>query len=225
MHIKEIKYFDHENRENYTKIYGEPDTCPICKHKISPNFIYACIKGNIPFQSLEIVYKCPNRKCDHLFIAYFHERGLNNPFSFNGSSLPLVIENKQFPDSIVEISKHFNDIYNQALRADNNGLNEICGPGYRRALEFLIKDYLISLNPELSDEIKKLWLGKAIDKIDSPKIKICAERAAWLGNDETHYVRIWEEKDIENLKDLIDLVVMWIDSEYKTKKYEKEMTK
>lgn len=111
------------------------------------------------------------------------------------------------------------------MLAEKNGHKEICGPGYRRALEFLIKDYLISLNPAISEEIKKLWLGKAIEKIDSPKIKICAERAAWLGNDETHYVRKWEDKDIDNLKDLIDLAVMWIDSEHKKRKYETEMTR
>lgn len=28
------------------------------------------------------------------------------------------------------------------------------------------------------------------------------ERAAWLGNDETHYVRKWPEKDVKDLKSL-----------------------
>lgn len=33
----------------------------------------------------------------------------------------------------------------------------------------------------------------------------------WLGNDETHYVRRWEEKDLSDLKRLISMTVSWID--------------
>jgi hypothetical protein len=225
MPIKEIKFYDHENKEGYAKISSEPDTCPVCGHKISPKFICAFIGGYYSSRNLEIVYKCPNHKCDHLFIAYFGEFGIiSGPFKYNGSRLPLKLDYKEFPESISEISKEFSNIYNQALLAENNKLDQICWPGYRRALEFLMKDYLISQDPESTEEIKKLWLGKAIAKIENANIKICAERAAWLGNDETHYVRIWEDKDIQNLKELIVLAVNWIDSEYITKKYEKEMT-
>jgi len=40
--------------------------------------------------------------------------------------------------------------------------------------------------------------------IDNEKIKLVSKRAVWIGNDETHYVRKWIEKDIEDLKRLID---------------------
>ncbi len=40
-----------------------------------------------------------------------------------------------------------------------------------------------------------------------------AKRAAWLGNDETHYVRKWEGKDLEDLKRLISLTIHWIEME------------
>jgi hypothetical protein len=39
-----------------------------------------------------------------------------------------------------------------------------------------------------------------------------------LGNDETHYVRKWEEKDVSYLKDLIDICIHWIEAEIKTKR-------
>ncbi len=69
-----------------------------------------------------------------------------------------------------------------------------------------------------------MFLSTCIDKfVTSPEIKICAKRAAWLGNDETHYVRRWVDKDIENLKELILLTVNWIHSSILTQKYEKEM--
>ena len=35
-------------------------------------------------------------------------------------------------------------------------------------------------------------------------------RAAWLGNDEVHYVRKWQDKDIEDLKRLIRLTEAWV---------------
>ena len=41
----------------------------------------------------------------------------------------------------------------------------------------------------------------------------CAERAVWLGNDETHYERKWIGKDLQDLKVLIRLTVNWIDGE------------
>ncbi len=56
-------------------------------------------------------------------------------------------------------------------------------------------------------------------------IKLCASRAAWLGNDHSHYIKKWADKDLENLKDLIHLTVNWIDSALTTEKIKKEMSK
>ena len=89
----------------------------------------------------------------------------------------------------------------------------------------MIIDYLISISPSEKEKIQVLWLGDAIKKINNKNIQICAERAAWLGNDEIHYLKVWIDKDIEHMKDLIDLTVGWIEAEEKTKKYEKEMKK
>ncbi len=58
-----------------------------------------------------------------------------------------------------------------------------------------------------------------------PEIKGMAERAIWLGNDETHYVRRWADKDIKDLKNLIDLTVYFISMKIKAKKYKKEMVR
>lgn len=49
-------------------------------------------------------------------------------------------------------------------------------------------------------------------------VKTTAERAAWIGNDETHYARRWEDKDLDDLKTLIELTVHWIEMEIMTKK-------
>ena len=131
---------------------------------------------------------------------------------------------RRFPDEIGEISKDFLKIYKQAEGAEDSRFDEICGPGYRKALEYLIKDYCIQKNPDDSEAIKKSFLGNVIDSyISDPQIKNNAKRAAWLGNDETHFERKWNDKDIDDLKTLIQLTVNFIHSDWLTDKYKREM--
>ena len=118
----------------------------------------------------------------------------------------------------------FVQIYNETNHAEQLGLSSIVGPGYRKALEFLIKDFLISENSGEKDQIVKMSLQNAIQqKIQDENLKACAERATWLGNDETHYLRKWTDKDINDLKVLITLSVNGIHNHLLTKKYEEEM--
>ena len=75
-----------------------------------------------------------------------------------------------------------------------------------------------------AETIKTTSLGQCIkDWVDDPKIKASAKRATWLGNDETHYSRKWEDKDLEDLKVLLKLTTNWIESSLLTKRYEGEM--
>jgi hypothetical protein len=126
----------------------------------------------------------------------------------------------------VQKSPLFQEIYNQALQAESLKLNHIAGMGYRKALEFLIKDYLINFKEEDAEVIKGKLLGRCIkNHIENENIRELAERAAWLGNDETHYYRTWIGKDINDLKQLIDLVIHWISMEILTKKMIEGMPK
>ena len=124
-------------------------------------------------------------------------------------------EIQQFEPPIPAISGQFCAIYNEAKHAEECELLRICGAGYRKALEFLIKDYLIRYkfvgNGEIAKEIETAPIAACIDKyIDDKGIQDAAHRAAWLGNDETHYVRKWTDKDLKDLKDLIAITVSWI---------------
>lgn len=118
------------------------------------------------------------------------------------------------------------EIYDQALVAESQSLSQMVGIGIRKSLEFLIKDYAILQNPDKAEEIKKETLAKCISLyIADQNVKECAKRAAWLGNDETHYMRKWEMKDIGDLKRLVRLTVNWIDNVLLTKAYVSEMDK
>jgi hypothetical protein len=132
-------------------------------------------------------------------------------------SKPLSITERKFTQSIEDTSDKFSKIYNQAQRAETTGLDEIAGPGYGKALEFLVKDYVIKQNPENREAIEKEFLGNVItNRITNPNILAAAKRAAWLRNDESHYVRKWTSADISDLKNMIEIVISWIELELRT---------
>jgi hypothetical protein len=129
-----------------------------------------------------------------------------------------------FADAIRDISSTFCDIYGEAHKAEHLGLTQICGVGYRKALEFLIKDYLIKERPDDKAAIESTMLGQCIQRyVTDPKTKQVAERATWLGNDETHYQRRWIDKDLSDLKALISLALYWIEAEQLTAETLKSM--
>jgi len=143
--------------------------------------------------------------------------------------LARLTEGIAFHKNITDISPLFGEIFNQAHIAEENGLKHICGPGYRKALEFLIKDFLIlhkfKGDAAKKEELQTLFLGVVIQKfVEDDRIKQCAKRAAWLGNDETHYTRRWQDKDLEDLKSLILLTVNFTDSSIEADRYLKDMT-
>jgi len=123
-----------------------------------------------------------------------------------------------------EISPQFAEIFSQATHAEEYGLDEVAGVGYRKSLEYLIKDYCVAQHPDKEDDIKKRPIAQVIESfVTNENIKQCAKRAIWLGNDETHYVRKWMDKDIKDLKLLIQITVNWIQQEVITKKLLEDM--
>jgi hypothetical protein len=204
-----------------------PDKCPFCHRSITPDFIIGLYRNPFGHSSqLEITFRCPSDNCLEAFISYYwfsHRYGGNDFYRYDvtmfGSLEPIEISKV-----IEEISVDYCKIYRDSVAAEQFRLKQICGVGYRKSLEFLIKDYLIKVKKKDENIIKPKFLSKCIDQdIDNDKIKKVAKRAAWLGNDETHYFRIWEDKDIINLKDLIRLTVSWIEDEALTEKYVNDM--
>lgn len=202
---------------------GPPDKCPICHYKISPKQLNSVISIDSDTGPLQVVYQCTNKKCLMLFIALYTKPFYSNVFQLI-KLYPATPENREFSQIISNLSPRFVEIYNQAITAEAYHLPELVGIGLRKSLEFLMKDYLIKQKPDKETEIRKNFLGKCIELyVDDINIKVCAERATWLGNDETHYERKWEDKDIKDLKNLIELTVTWIELNIRTKNYLEEM--
>jgi hypothetical protein len=202
-----------------------PDSCPICHHAVEPADTGWDFFIDIPNnQVIERVFRCPNKDCLRLFIARYRQ----NPTAANLFMLvgcvPTELLDLETTPELQKISPDFCAINNQAHKAEQLGLLLVCGPGYRKALEFLIKDYVSQAHPTEVKEIEEMPLMGCIKKyVTDARIKLTAERAAWLGNDETHFVRKWEDKDLQDLKKLIQLTCYWIQSEHLTNALVAEM--
>jgi hypothetical protein len=232
-----FSFVDIDNRR-YTRD-REPEECPLCHFAVHPDEIAWALAPSPEGRRrvLEVVYQCPREDCGRYFVARYKRSDVDIPTKaaangFNSGIREFILyelapsnpPSPSIPQEVVTISPPFLEIYAQALAAENYGLDQIAGVGYRKALEYLIKDYCISVNKDKESEIKSAYLSTCIAKfVDSPQVKLCAERAAWLGNDETHYVRKWIDKDINNLKELITLTINWIHSSVLTRKYESDM--
>lgn len=207
-----------------------PDECPQCHQGIDARFVTGFIPDDVEIGGhthLQIVFQCPRRECHRLFIA--HYTGSRSAHSSDGIYIlsflaPNEPQTVDFPEPIENISPMFCQIYNEAAHAETLNLLNIAGPGYRKALEFLVKDFLIAEEPDKAEAIKKMELGNALaNKVSDANIKKCAQRAAWLGNDETHYERRWNNHDLGDLKRLVKLTVNWTESTLLTRDYEQEM--
>ena len=186
--------------------------CPFCHRSIETQpLAYIRFTGD----NIQIFLKC---KCQQSFIGYAirDSTGYYRIRRLSKGNHKI----KTFEKEIKELSPNFVLTYGEAEFAEQENLKQICGAGYRKAFEFLIKDYLIKNNPEDKENIERKQLGKCSkDNIDSTKIKQIAEKAAWLGNDETHYVRKWEDKDLEDLKNLINITVHFVLMEIQANSY------
>lgn len=201
--------------------YDEPSICPRCNHAIKPELLSLRYYKNNEDQLLFCnTYLC--KSCYETFIVlyqvgtYLHQnrRGIETKIRYLG---PSNFESRKFPASLENLSPKFIKIYNQALSAENSGLDEIAGIGYRKALEFLVKDYLIHENPEDAETIKKMELGNCIaNKVSNEKLKTAASRSAWIGNDMTHYEQRHADLDIEDLKKFIEASIYWVSMELAT---------
>ena len=211
------KFLFPDSGAQYKGSYDEPSECPLCKHKIKPEELHAATyKDEDGLYYLSFLYLCHH--CYRVFTALHHCRlsssrdGLRNVFESTNLYIgPSFFTPQEFDEPIRQLSPQFDKIYNQALAAESDNLDEIAGIGYRKALEFLVKDFCIHLHPSEDETIKAKPLSRCInDYIDNLQIRTLAEKATWIGNDETHYIRKIENRDITDMKKFIKAMVYFV---------------
>ena len=205
-----------------------PDTCPLCHHAGTQDVASRGYHTG-PFadpSTLDVLLRCNRDECRRVHIAHFVRANFDSgPLrweylrSWPASLPPLAIDSE-----VGKVSPDFVRIYQQAREAESLGLTDVCGPAYRKALEFLVKDYLINHKKLDGMQIKQKFLGDCIqDEIDNEPLKVSAKAAAWIGNDETHYSRRWEDKDLSDLKQVIDITMKWIALEIATERLKDDL--
>ncbi|MGC4088309.1 MAG: hypothetical protein QM756_10500 [Polyangiaceae bacterium] len=200
-----------------------PDICPICRYGCTPH-VLAPTAILTQRRAIEVCFRCPRHDCGSLFICYFSQLHPGNPQWVVARLAPATFAAVAFAEAVASVSPSFVEIYNQALRAESLDMDQLCGIGLRKALEFLIKDFAKRQHPTETEQIERLQLGPCITRyVADANVNACAKRAAWLGNDETHYVRRWHDKDIEDLKRLVRLTANWIDNTLLTQQYVSDM--
>lgn len=192
-----------------------PSFCPNCSGNYNPNILeayYFDSPNGLPFK-LFVFYFCT--ACDEMFFVRYDASV--NDYKTCGTEIsmhPSPGLKRAFTDNISSLSNRFVKIYNEAYLAEQMSLSEISGIGYRKAFEFLIKDYSIRFNEADAETIKKMPLNQCITKyIDNKHINLLAKASTWIGNDEAHYARKHEDYDINQLKSFINATVSFIDSE------------
>jgi hypothetical protein len=218
-----IKY----NQINYN--ISNPNVCPHCHVVNTPHNLWY-VFSNDSDNKLAFIssWNCANSDCAKVFVTLHKLNG--NQFIFKrflnglpkGPDWPKPILNLRNGNTInsgqPESSK-FIKTYLQSLVAENDGLDELAGMGYRKAIEYLVKDWAIQNDPNDIEIINSSWLGSIITRYYVGDIKEILERATWLGNDQAHYKRIFEDFDINDLKELIDLIMVELDRQFKKKHY------
>ena len=212
-------------------VSAKPELCSVCGSKLTHYpiaFSNSAEKIEPTFDEVYHPYQCTG-KCGFVNLAVYKLKpksrikmhyDLVNVFV----AVPKEIPIKEVSPEIEKLSPSFISIYKQALATESLNLTQVTGLGLRKALEFLVKDYAISKYPNDEEIIKKKNLGSCIsDYFKDDYLKGCAQRATWLGNDETHYLRLWENHDIEDLKKLIMLTLRWLEYALLSDKYFNEM--
>lgn len=192
----------------------EVGKCPCCGIATSPTFLegFAIPHADLPhtIYAYTALY-CTS--CRSIYTArYISNRGVSDLQL--DSVFPKTAKEISFSDNINELSPTFVSLYNQASVAETNvEIYGLAGIGYRKSLEYLIKDYLIKIKHQDKDTIIKMDLGNCVNKLEG-QIKTIAKASMWIGNDETHYFRKNPEYDIEDLKLFINTLIHFIEIDF-----------
>lgn len=191
------------------------DICPICKRPTNPDLVNSSYFPLTEDEThLVLTFRCLG--CKHFWTEEFIAYLLN---SYTGryeieriKVIPNLPSDIPISEDVEMVSPIGKQIYVQALKAEHEQLDHIAGIGYRKALEFFVKDFSIVTNPDDEDKIIKMSLKQVIEKyIKDEDLKTFALASAYIGNDEGHYYRNNPDKDFTDLKNYLHGVIHYME--------------
>lgn len=198
-----------------------PDKCPICQYGIDMSidnyWNFHDIHDDSKSFNIISIHSCPH--CYNGFVIIHHMKIQKNGCVEKSQSVyPITASNLQINEDIRQISPEFYEIYNQCLIAKNDGLTQLYGMGFRKALEKLVTDFAINQNRDDADKILGMSLHNRIKTyFKDSDAKTALMACKWLGNNETHYENCNTNKDLQLFEDLIEDTLYYIHRELRQK--------
>lgn len=220
--------FDENNTYEYEINIDEPRQCMHCNQTGVQNFIAGIITdGNYDkFNSISL-FTCPLCASTTIHFSVLRRDSMNFDDIIHKSIETNPIKKEKLENVSFDLETKFPDffeIYYQSEKAESENLDQIAGMGYRKALEFLVTDYLLQypVDGASEDWIKnpRTTLGEKISKIPNKRMQTLAKATSFLGNDETHYIRRHPEHDIDSMKAFIRVLLSEIEYEIEYEKAE-----
>ncbi|MGY3766821.1 DUF4145 domain-containing protein [Vagococcus vulneris] len=226
--MPQVEVYEYDKRSNsISKTLAnieEPRICSHCKNTGIQTFVDGCItNGDYDKYSGLFIFACSFCGSNTInFMTKFSPIGglyMANEATFRiVDTIPKnVIKSTNIPEEISSEFPDFFEIYKQSQKAEEQELDKIAGMGYRKSLEFLITDFLITYPPE---GVKKEWLtdptttlSSKISKLEKPRIKDLSKAISFIGNDETHYSKRHPEHDTQSIKIFLDALISEIKNE------------
>lgn len=172
--------------------------CPVCEHEIEPIPVSDVLQGG---NGILQVVRCPRHECAAIYVGL---NRVNQDGTHSASTFPNISDISLVAPEIGEYYPDFLSIYKQASLAESQGLKDLAGMGYRKSVEFLVKEYLIEKYPDLTDQISKENSGASINRLSEyPEIRDLAKSISWVGNDETHMFQKRPDYSVPEMKKFI----------------------
>lgn len=195
--------------------YDFINECPHCNKGIRINILKIHIEEFDGTKFVNLICQCP--LCHEIFFAQYDFEMILDPFGFpKFRPEPIYYPSKQqipvVEKEIETLSPNFLDAFRQATMIEQLKYSDLAGLAYRRAFEFLIKDYVISLMPDKEEEIindssvSNIINNRIPETREFVQLKEISKRVWWLGSDYAHYKKHYIDKDILDLKQCIDIV-------------------
>lgn len=215
-----IEIYDAKQQKLQQAEVSIEDNCPMCHKAGKPVFANGCMVRSFNEDEkpqIFTVWYCTN--CKKYYVSLYHMK--TNLLNVEKDTLypyPTEISEDTIPQDIKDMYPDFTKIYSEACECERNNLMRIAGTGYRKALEFLVKDYLQLEQNLTKEEIGECRLEKCCKKIEFETIREFANAAKWLGNDETHYVVKHPDYDITQMKAFLVSLISCIHTKHELDK-------
>ncbi|MEW6164546.1 MAG: hypothetical protein AB1642_05740, partial [Pseudomonadota bacterium] len=114
---------------NHSYKVDVPDACPVCHRHSEIQVVAADLVKN--GASVQAIFRCAYAGCRQHFFCYYGPPTNNAILSVR----PVKPVLSSFPEAVSAISPAFLSVFAEAEEAAQMGLNQIAGPGYRKAFE------------------------------------------------------------------------------------------